>query len=81
MTAVLAIDVGGTFTDLVLVAEDGTVTVGKTPTTADATDGLILGAQLVADSAGIDLRSITVLRYGMTAAVNALLTRNGRRNP
>ena len=79
MTAVLAIDVGGTFTDLVLVAEDGTVTVGKTPTTADATDGLILGAQRVADSAGIDLRSITVLRYGMTAAVNALLTRNGAR--
>ena len=79
MTAVLAIDVGGTFTDLVLVAEDGTVTVGKTPTTADATDGLILGAQLVADRAGVDLSEVTVLRYGMTAAVNALLTRNGAR--
>ena len=79
MTHVLAIDVGGTFTDLVLVADDGTVTVGKTPTTADATDGLIAGARMVAADAGIDLADISVLRYGMTAAVNALLTRKGAR--
>jgi N-methylhydantoinase A len=79
VTAVLAIDVGGTFTDLVLLREDGSIVVGKTPTTADATDGLITGARTVAADAGIALEDIHVLRYGMTAAVNALLTRRGAR--
>ncbi len=79
MSYVLAIDVGGTFTDLVLADQrDGSHTIAKTPTTpSDPADGVLAGIGQVMSAAGATSEELASLRYGTTAAVNALLTRQG----
>jgi len=67
------VDVGGTFTDLVALTEDGTIEVHKVVTTpVDPT--LALFKALDALSVSID-----VLIHGTTIATNALLERRGAR--
>src|SRR5437868_8457157 len=68
----VAVDVGGTFTDICILDEDGTIEVGKVPSTADPIDAVVTG---VVD-AGIDLRDVVVFSHGTTVATNALITRN-----
>lgn len=79
MSYVLAIDVGGTFTDLVLADQrDGSHMIAKTPTTpSDPAEGVLVGIAQVMDAAGAEASELVALRYGTTAAVNALLTRRG----
>lgn len=79
MTAILGVDVGGTFTDVALVA-GGDVTVAKLPTTPDdQSRAVIEGIQLALGQAGLDAGSVTHLGHGTTAATNALLQRRGAR--
>src|ERR671925_986616 len=69
----VAVDVGGTFTDIcVLDEEGGTVDVAKVPSTADPIDAVVAGVV----EAGIDLRDVVVFSHGTTVAPNALITRN-----
>ncbi len=69
---VLGVDVGGTFTDLVLW--DGErITTGKVPTTTDQSEGVVAGALEV--SGGNTDRFL----HGTTVATNALLERKGAR--
>src|SRR5712692_7821745 len=69
----VAVDVGGTFTDICILDEDGGgIEVGKVPSTADPIDAVVAG---VVD-AGIDLRDVVVFSHGTTVATNALITRN-----
>src|SRR5947199_2568403 len=69
----VGVDVGGTFTDLVALAEDGTIDVRKVVTTPDdPTVGLFKA--LDASPLPID-----VLIHGTTIATNALLERRGAR--
>src|SRR3989475_1622203 len=69
----VGVDVGGTFTDLVALAEDGTIEVRKVVTTPDdPTVGLFKA--LDASPLPID-----VLIHGTTIATNALLERRGAR--
>jgi N-methylhydantoinase A len=69
----VAVDVGGTFTDIcILDEEQGTIEVGKVPSTADPIEAVVSG---VVD-AGIDLRDVVVFSHGTTVATNALITRN-----
>jgi N-methylhydantoinase A len=76
---VFAIDVGGTFTDLVLADQrDGSRTIAKTPTTpSDPAEGVLAGIAEVMERAGAGRDDLVALRYGTTGAVNALLTRQG----
>jgi N-methylhydantoinase A len=68
----LGIDVGGTFTDAVLV-EDGSVRVAKVPTAARQEESVVA----VAAAAGAtDVERFT---HGTTIATNALLQRRGAR--
>ncbi len=75
MTGVsVGIDVGGTFTDLVAVDSEGTVTARKVPSTpSDQSDGVAAALDL--------LDSVTVSRFvhGTTVATNMLLERAGAR--
>ncbi|WP_299728100.1 hydantoinase/oxoprolinase family protein [uncultured Tateyamaria sp.] len=75
----LAIDIGGTFTDTVLM--DGAhqiLATTKTPTTPDAPDrGAMEGAVDVLASAGIKWEQITTFIHGTTLATNALIERRG----
>jgi N-methylhydantoinase A len=69
----VAVDVGGTFTDICILDENnGEVTVGKVPSTADPIDAVVDGVV----GAGIDLRDVVVFTHGTTVATNALITRN-----
>ncbi len=73
-TAVLAVDTGGTFTDLVLVA-DGRVEMLKIPSTpADPAEAVLAGALRLLRG-----RGPWVLLHGSTVATNALLERSGAR--
>jgi N-methylhydantoinase A/oxoprolinase/acetone carboxylase beta subunit len=75
----LAIDIGGTFTDTVLM--DGAATViatAKTATTpADPSEGALEGARIALDIAGADWSDIAGFIHGTTLATNALIERRG----
>lgn len=77
----LGVDVGGTFTDLVLVEDDGkTFHVAKVPSTSpDASLGIIAGVKRICLAAGIDPRDIHHVMHGTTVATNAILTGDGSR--
>jgi len=69
----LGVDVGGTFTDVALVA-DGTVTTAKVPTTpADQSEGVLRGIDRACDEAGIDPAAVDSFRHATTVSTNALL--------
>ncbi len=68
----LGIDVGGTFTDAVLVA-DGRLTTAKVPTAARQEESVLAAARAV----GAD--EIERFTHGTTVATNALLQRQGAR--
>ncbi|MGJ5619865.1 hydantoinase/oxoprolinase family protein [Sulfitobacter sp. MF3-043] len=75
----LAIDIGGTFTDTVLVDGTGQILAStKTPTTpANPTDGALAGARHVLEEAGKDWADIGGFIHGTTLATNALIERRG----
>ena len=69
----MAIDIGGTFTDICVMDEaSGAIRVAKVASTADPIDGALSGVKQV----GIDLRDVMLISHGTTIATNALLTRN-----
>jgi len=72
----IGVDVGGTFTDVVLVV-DGDRHTAKVPTTADQSVGVLDGVQKACDAAGIDPAAIDTFAHAMTVSVNALLERDG----
>ncbi len=68
----VAVDIGGTFTDLCILDEsNGTLRIAKTATTPDPIDGLLSGLE----QSGVDLHDVTLLSHGTTVATNALITR------
>ncbi|MEM6744806.1 MAG: hydantoinase/oxoprolinase family protein, partial [Pseudomonadota bacterium] len=69
----VGIEVGGTFTDLIEIA-DGRVRVAKVPSTPDAPDR---GAMDALRAAGTDLSAVKDLVHGSTVATNAVLERKG----
>jgi N-methylhydantoinase A len=69
----VAVDVGGTFTDICILDEaDGSIDVRKVPSTADPIEAVVDGVT----DAGIDLRDVVLFSHGTTVATNALITRN-----
>lgn len=80
----LGLDIGGTFTDLVLVDELGRNTSTKVPTTHnDLIEGLLHGLDVLASLLGTTsvrlIGSITSIVHGTTVATNAVLTQRGAR--
>jgi N-methylhydantoinase A len=75
----LAIDIGGTFTDLVLSLPERTVST-KLLTTHDAPDdAVIAGTRVILTEAGIDGSALDLVVHGTTLATNALIERKGAR--
>src|SRR3954466_11745107 len=73
----IAVDIGGTFTDLqVLDARSGAVQAWKTPTTPeDPSIGLMRGVEEAAARFGFTLAEVGLLLHGTTIATNAVLER------
>ena len=71
----VGIEVGGTFTDLMVVDGEG-VRTAKVPSTPANPDR---GAMAAIDAAGIDPTEIEELVHGSTVATNAVLERKGAR--
>jgi N-methylhydantoinase A len=74
----VAVDVGGTFTDLVVAYEDGSVVGYKTPSTRpDIIKGFFDGLKLIAERESVNLdelmQRIKRIDFGTTVATNALL--------
>ncbi|MQA95408.1 MAG: hydantoinase/oxoprolinase family protein [Streptosporangiales bacterium] len=79
MTYRLGVDVGGTFTDVLLVDEaTGLTWRAKTPSTpSDQSVGVQNGVQKVCAEAGIALREVAQVLHGTTVATNAILEGKG----
>ena len=73
----LAVDVGGTFTDIVLKTPETQTTVKVLTTTSSPEEAVIAGAKEVFASAGIDPVSVDLVLHGTTLATNAILERKG----
>ncbi|MEX2255529.1 MAG: hydantoinase/oxoprolinase family protein [Acidimicrobiia bacterium] len=79
----IGIDVGGTFTDLVLLRGDGSVVLEKSPTTpADQSDGVLAGLAQLAESEGLhsvdDLLARTdSIVHGTTTGDNTMIQMSG----
>ena len=73
----LAVDIGGTFTDVVLETEGGHVTT-KVLTTPQAPEkGVMAGFEKVQALSGVDPADIRLVIHGTTLATNALIERRG----
>jgi N-methylhydantoinase A len=69
----LGVDVGGTFTDVVLLG-DGVLVTAKAPTTPDDQSlGVMAAVELALARAGREAGDVTAFAHGMTVATNALL--------
>ena len=75
----LGVDVGGTFTDLLLVDEtSGKVFTAKVPSTPDDSSiGVLNGIDRVCKTAGVDPSKISQVMHGTTVATNTVLTGDG----
>jgi N-methylhydantoinase A len=75
----LGVDVGGTFTDAVLVFE-GRLITAKAPTTPrDQSEGVMAAVRAALERAGAEPQAVDEFSHGMTVATNALLEERGAR--
>lgn len=73
----IGVDIGGTFTDVALERDGGSV-AAKTLTTHDAPErGAINGIKEVLETAGLAAAQVTQVIYGTTLATNLLIERKG----
>ena len=73
MSRIAGIDVGGTFTDLIVVDDaTGEVRIAKVPTTVE---NQAFGVLAAIDAAGVDPQSLDAIVHGTTTTTNAMLER------
>jgi N-methylhydantoinase A len=78
----IGVDVGGTFTDLVLTRPDGSIRLEKSPTTpADQSEGVLAGLGLLATGEGLELRALLAqteaIVHGTTTGDNTMIQMSG----
>jgi N-methylhydantoinase A len=76
----LGVDVGGTFTDLVLLSPDGRASTRKVlSTSANYAEAVLAGTNDLLAEVGCAARDVAELIHGTTVATNAILERRGAR--
>jgi N-methylhydantoinase A len=70
----IGLDVGGTFTDMVKVDEEGRISIIKSDTTPE---NMVEGILQCIKKSGIELSSIERFSYGTTFATNTIIQRKG----
>jgi len=75
----IGVDVGGTFTDLILVDGDtGRITIDKVPSTPDdPSEAVVSGVERLCERAGVPLTEVDNVLHGTTIATNTALTHSG----
>lgn len=75
----LGVDVGGTFTDLLLINDEtGASYTAKVPSTpSDPSEAVLNGIEKICRTSGVGPREIRYVMHGTTVATNAILTRRG----
>jgi N-methylhydantoinase A len=78
------VDIGGTFTDCILIDENGRIYSGKAPTTRGAlAEGFMAALEAAAGKTGLTLREVLgelrFLAHGTTVATNIMVQRAGAR--
>jgi N-methylhydantoinase A len=79
---IIGVDTGGTFTDVVVLADTGQVWTAKASTTPDdfsrgVMDAVGEAAQIMGVESSDLLGRTTLFKHGSTVATNALITRSG----
>ena len=75
---IVGIEVGGTFTDLVMANADGSLTVHKLPSTpSDPSVAAVNGLEALLKSTHSEAQGVAELLHGSTIAANALIQRRG----
>ena len=75
----LGVDVGGTFTDAVLVAGERLHTAKAPSTPRDQSEGVMHAVRSALEAAGAPAETVQAFAHGMTVATNALLEGRGAR--
>jgi N-methylhydantoinase A len=73
----LAIDIGGTFTDLALIADDGRYSAKVLTTSQAPEEGVLTGIDLLLRQAELTAEDIGLVIHGTTLATNAIIERKG----
>ena len=73
----LAVDIGGTFTDIVLDAAGVRTTAKVLTTPAAPEEGVIAGIETALGKAGLEAGALSLVLHGTTLATNAILERKG----
>lgn len=74
----IAVDVGGTFTDVTLIAPDGRILTHKVPSTPpNYDDAIIEGIQGICAENGLVAKAIDTVLHACTVATNAILEKKG----
>ena len=78
MTLRVGIDIGGTFTDIVMLAPGGRVTAAKVLSTPDDySRGIVEGLAGLMEAEGVEPGALSQIMHGTTVATNALLEGKG----
>src|SRR5713101_7382929 len=80
----VGVDIGGTFTDCVVLDRAGRITATKAPSTpGDFAEGMLAAMRVAAERLGLSFEQfcseIAVLTHGTTVGTNALIQRKGAR--
>src|SRR5258705_2613147 len=76
----VGVDIGGTFTDIVLLGSDGTIHTKKiSSSVGNYAQAIVDGLSEVFSETGLGGRAIEELRHGTTVASNAILEHKGAR--
>ncbi len=76
----VGVDIGGTFTDIVLLGEDGTIHTAKiSSSVGNYAAAIVEGLSQLFRETGLDGRVIEEIRHGTTVASNAILEHKGAR--
>jgi N-methylhydantoinase A len=74
------VDIGGTFTDIVLLTEDGGIRTRKVASSsADYGEAIVVGLRELIDEVGLDPADVTGVVHGTTVATNTILEGRGAR--
>ena len=78
-TARLAVDIGGTFTDLALEHAGGMATAKVLTTPRAPEQGVMEGVEAILSRSGVAIGDIDLIVHGTTLATNAIIERKGAR--